>query len=77
MAEQIRNGLARRKLVGRDKRDDYGTVTLSFGAATYRPGEPIASLVERADAALYRAKHLGRNRVATEDMVEMLEAKAV
>ena len=49
VAEQIRLGLTRRKLVGRDKRDDYGSVTVSFGAAQFRPGEPLASLIERAD----------------------------
>ena len=40
-------------------------VTISIGIAT-RPGdreESAAALIARADAALYRAKHLGRNRV--------------
>lgn len=69
VADQIRLGLMRRKLVSRDKTGDYGTVTLSFGAAQYRPGEPLAALVERADAALYYAKREGRNRVATEEVV--------
>jgi diguanylate cyclase len=70
VAEQIRLGLARRKLVGRDKREQYGSVTLSFGASEYRPGEPIATFVERADAALYRAKRQGRNRVELEDAAD-------
>ncbi|HUZ73226.1 MAG TPA: diguanylate cyclase [Stellaceae bacterium] len=70
VADKIREGLTRRRLVGRDKRDNYGSVTLSFGAAQYRPGETTAALVERTDAALYVAKRTGRNRVATEDMVE-------
>jgi diguanylate cyclase len=69
VAEQIRLGLARRKLVGRDKKDDYGTVTLSFGAAQFHPGEPIANFVDRADAALYRAKREGRNRVVADEEV--------
>lgn len=60
----------RRRLVGRERGDNYGSVTLSFGAAQYRPGEAVAALVKRADAALYCAKRQGRNRVATEDMVE-------
>ena len=37
--------------------------TSSFGVATIRSGEMISSLVARADAALYRAKQNGRNRV--------------
>jgi len=38
--------------------------TLSAGVAAFCPGESLSSLVERADAAMYRAKQLGRNRVA-------------
>jgi len=38
-------------------------VTISIGLAHARPGETAASLVERADAALYAAKRGGRDRV--------------
>ncbi|MGQ4275623.1 diguanylate cyclase domain-containing protein [Pseudidiomarina sp. E22-M8] len=37
-------------------------VTSSFGGASYIPGETAASLIRRADKALYSAKHEGRNR---------------
>jgi len=40
-----------------------GSKTASFGVAEYIPGEKEAAMVGRADAALYRAKELGRNRV--------------
>ena len=40
-----------------------GSVTCSFGAAQYTVGETSATLLERADDALYRAKNGGRNRV--------------
>jgi diguanylate cyclase len=66
VADQIRNGVMRRRFVGKDTRDDYGGVTLSFGVAQYRPNEELSELVGRADAALYHAKHEGRNRVSTE-----------
>lgn len=38
-------------------------ITLSLGVASYRHGEEVSSLFERADQALYRAKEQGRNRV--------------
>lgn len=37
-------------------------VTVSVGVAVARPGEAVSELIGRADAALYRAKHGGRNR---------------
>lgn len=40
-----------------------GHATCSFGVAELHPGEAVAALVARADAALYRAKNHGRNRV--------------
>ena len=42
--------------------------TVSIGAATsYEPVTDIDALIARADAALYRAKHDGRNRIRTAD----------
>jgi diguanylate cyclase (GGDEF)-like protein len=39
------------------------TVTVSLGVACYHPGDTVAQLIERADGAMYAAKHAGRNRV--------------
>ncbi|MFO7704669.1 MAG: diguanylate cyclase [Halopseudomonas sp.] len=44
---------------------EVGTVTLSFGVAEARPDEPVTQLLGRADAAMYRAKNSGRNRVCS------------
>ncbi len=38
-------------------------VSVSLGVALLGPGESLEQLLARADAALYRAKHGGRNRV--------------
>jgi diguanylate cyclase (GGDEF)-like protein len=38
-------------------------LTASFGVAEAAPGETGSDLLKQADAALYRAKTLGRNRV--------------
>lgn len=40
-----------------------GNITCSFGVAEYIEGDTSDDLVSRADAALYRAKDNGRNRV--------------
>jgi diguanylate cyclase (GGDEF)-like protein len=45
---------------------EHGTldVTISIGIGTYRAGDTVAQLLQRADEALYRAKRLGRNCVS-------------
>jgi len=50
---------------------DYGgrgmpLPTFSAGLTLYVPGETPIRFIERADLALYRAKHLGRNRIEVE-----------
>ncbi|MFP5348266.1 MAG: diguanylate cyclase [Gammaproteobacteria bacterium] len=60
IAERLREG------VGREAVDIGGRrmrVTLSAGVAVTANGEDAESLLARADAALYQAKHAGRNRV--------------
>ncbi|HEX3380441.1 MAG TPA: bifunctional diguanylate cyclase/phosphodiesterase [Paraburkholderia sp.] len=43
-----------------------GHLTASFGVAEHRCGESFMALLDRADEALLRAKHSGRNRVCAE-----------
>nr|WP_246307533.1 diguanylate cyclase [Azospirillum melinis] len=40
-----------------------GAVTISIGVGQARAGEDIDSLLQRVDAALYKAKAAGRNRI--------------
>ena len=62
LGERLREGLARREFVG--PRGEPLQVTASFGAAALGGETDSAkALVEAADAALYRAKAGGRDRV--------------
>jgi diguanylate cyclase len=40
-------------------------LTISAGIAEFSAGDTLESLMERADSALYDAKHLGKNRIVT------------
>ncbi|RQP26583.1 GGDEF domain-containing protein [Albitalea terrae] len=61
-------GVAVERIRAAAERKDWGhilhghIVTMSAGVATYRSNESIEELLARADAALYEAKHKGRNR---------------
>jgi two-component system, cell cycle response regulator len=60
LAERIRSNVE--KTAGAELEFSAG-ITVSLGAASCRAAEPNDnSLIEHADAALYRAKSLGRNR---------------
>lgn len=65
----LRGGDSRRALAALHPRINEGlhalapSVTVSIGAAPLRRGENWSAWLARADAALYRAKQAGRNRV--------------
>ncbi len=61
--DTVRVEIASRHLKRRSTNEDLGAVTVSIGVAQFRRGETAASLVERADVALYASKHGGRNLV--------------
>jgi diguanylate cyclase (GGDEF)-like protein len=51
-------------------------ITVSIGIATSIPGDTVSTMLRRGDAALYRAKHAGRNCVRTDSAAE-IDAAAV
>lgn len=57
LAETVRASVAKIALAGLPR------FTVSIGVAHHEPGESIDQLFKRVDAALYRAKNDGRNRV--------------
>lgn len=68
--EGIRKEIGSRSLRRRSTNDDLGAVTVSIGFANHRGGESAASLLGRADAALYASKRSGRNRVTCADWLD-------
>ncbi|HUG82025.1 MAG TPA: diguanylate cyclase [Bryobacterales bacterium] len=58
VAERIRKEIAELQVPGCPRQ-----LTVSLGVASWMPGEAPEELVARADAALYTAKRIGRNRV--------------
>jgi diguanylate cyclase len=63
MAEAVRSRTRGIRLRNRNTQTVELTVTVSAGVAAWRPGATAADLVSCADAALYRSKANGRDRV--------------
>jgi diguanylate cyclase (GGDEF)-like protein len=61
--ERLRQSLAETPVMLADK--STVSVTASFGIAVSTDVSTVNELLRRADAALYRAKHEGRNRIVT------------
>lgn len=60
----LRKAVATKDVINRATGEKLARITLSVGVAEFAPGEELNELIERADAALYTAKHNGRNQVA-------------
>jgi diguanylate cyclase (GGDEF)-like protein len=58
LAERLRGLVATLQVEGVDQ-----PITISIGVAVWQPGDSCKTLMARADAAMYQAKHSGRNRV--------------
>lgn len=60
----LRKAIATKDVINRSTGEKLARITISVGVAELATGEDIEDLIERADAALYTAKHNGRNQVA-------------
>ena len=60
----LRKAVSTKDVINRANGEKLARITMSVGVAEYRSGENLSDLIERADAALYTAKHNGRNQVA-------------
>lgn len=67
--EAVREEVSSRILKRRSTNEDLGAVTISAGIAERKGNEGPASLIERADGALYASKRGGRNRTSCADPV--------
>lgn len=64
VGDMLRKAVAGKDVVNRANGEKLGRITLSGGVAEFVNGESIEDLIARADAALYTAKHNGRNQIA-------------
>jgi diguanylate cyclase len=67
LAQKIRLRVEQGKIKRRKDDEAIGGITISAGVALWKAGQDPASLVDRADKALYAAKHAGRNRVVVDN----------
>ncbi len=63
LVDRARAALAARIIRRSDDGSSMGRISFSAGTALDRPSDSTEDLIARADAALYTAKHMGRDRV--------------
>ena len=77
----LRNAVKKGKLIRKEiakaryaleegKEDTIISITVSIGVSTHRKGDTVATVIERADKALYAAKEAGKNRVVSEKEIK-------
>lgn len=71
LANQIRCMVETKKLVKKSTGDVLGAITISIGVAQFGVGEAGETVIRRADACLYGAKHHGRNLVINQNDTRM------
>jgi len=67
VAQQLCDKVAKKTLImGGENKTSLGNISISIGVAVVSASDTVASMIERADKALYQAKEEGRNRVVGE-----------
>jgi diguanylate cyclase len=64
VGNMLRKAVAGKNVINRSTGKVLGRITMSVGVAEYSGEKTPEELIERADSALYTAKHNGRNQVA-------------
>ncbi|HHG90448.1 MAG TPA: diguanylate cyclase [Devosia sp.] len=67
ISNKIRKTIQAKELLKRSTNEKLGRITASFGISRLVSKDSPATLIERADLALYAAKHAGRNKVVAEN----------
>ena len=76
VADHLRKAVANKELINRSTGDKLGRITLSVGVSEFHKAETVEALIERADQALYTAKHNGRDQVASSPKTGSAQQKA-
>ena len=64
VGNSLRKAIATKDVINRNTGEILGRITMSVGVAEFAGDPTLEDVVERADNALYTAKHNGRNQVA-------------
>lgn len=67
LAESLRITIEKSRIKRSNSNEIVANITISLGVASYLRDEQSVDFIGRADAALYRSKEGGRNRVTTAD----------
>ena len=77
LANKLRETIAAKDIVNQARGEKLGKLSISAGVTQFHAGEPLVSLIDRADRALYKAKGEGRNCVIGLEYDAALHANSV